>query len=65
MKNIIGDGGDIDNILIAGGGANIFEKTIKEFYPEHEIIKLPESNLINVKGYQAIGEEFYKKVLFK
>lgn len=63
MKNIIGDGGDVDNILLAGGGASIFEKTIKEFYPDRDIIKLPDSNVINVKGYQAIGEEYFDKFL--
>lgn len=63
MKNIVGDGADIDNILLVGGGASIFEKTIKEYYPDHKIIKLADSNLVNVKGYQAIGEENYPKIV--
>lgn len=63
MKNIVGDGADIDNIILAGGGASIFEKTIKEYYPDHKIVKLQDSNLVNVKGYQAIGEEMYKKIV--
>lgn len=63
MKNMIGDGSDIDNIILLGGGANIFEKTLKEHFKEHEIIAIEDPSFANVKGYQLIGEEYYNKVV--
>lgn len=63
MKNMIGDGSDIDNIILLGGGANIFEKTLKENFKEREIIVIEDPSFANVKGYQIIGEENYKKLL--
>lgn len=63
MKNMIGDGSDIDNIILLGGGANIFEKTLREHFKEHEIIVIEDPAFANVKGYQLIGEENYNKVV--
>lgn len=62
MKNMIGDGSDIDNIILVGGGASIFEKTIKEQYPDHNIVVIENPAYANVKGYQMIGEENYSKL---
>jgi len=56
MKNIVGDGSDISNIILLGGGAEVFRRVISEFYPKHEIVTLEESQLANVRGYQVIGE---------
>ncbi len=63
MKNMIGDGSDIDNIILLGGGSNIFEKTLRDNFKEHEIIVVEDPSFANVKGYQLIGEENYNKVI--
>lgn len=61
MKNIVGDGSDIDNIILLGGGSHIFEKTLRESFKDHDIICVPDPSFANVKGYQIIGEEFFKR----
>jgi plasmid segregation protein ParM len=63
MKNMIGDGSDIDNIILLGGGANIFEKTLKENFKDREIIVIEDPSFANVKGYQIIGEDNYTKLV--
>lgn len=64
MKNMIGDGSDIDNIFILGGGSNIFKKTIEAFYPKHKeagrIFIVDDPQMAIVKGYQEIGQKYYK-----
>lgn len=61
MRNIVGDGSDIDNIILLGGGAHIFEKTLRENFKDHDIICVDDPSFANVKGYQIIGEDYYRK----
>ena len=60
MKNIVGDGSDIDNIILLGGGGHIFQKTLAAFYPNHKIIVIEEAQMANVKGFQIAGEKIAK-----
>lgn len=64
MKNMIGDGADIDNIFILGGGSNIFKKTIEHFYQKHKeagkLFAIEDPQMAIVKGYQEIGRKYYK-----
>ncbi len=60
MMNIVGDGSDIDFIVLVGGGAKVFDKTLKERYPSHEVIMVEDSDKANVKGYQIIGNAYAK-----
>lgn len=60
MKNIVGDGSDIDNILLIGGGAAIYRKTIEEYYPNHAVTVVDNSPLANVIGFQRIGDSYIK-----
>jgi plasmid segregation protein ParM len=57
MRNLVGDGSDIDNIILLGGGSVIFKSTIERFYPKHDIILVEDSQLANVRGFQRIGEQ--------
>lgn len=57
MRNLVGDGSDIDNIILLGGGSAIFKSTIERFYPKHEITVIEDSQLANVRGFQRIGEQ--------
>jgi plasmid segregation protein ParM len=65
MTNLVGDGSDIDNIIVVGGGARIFEKAIKAHYPDRDIHIVEDSQYANVKGYQKAGEEHYSKFISK
>lgn len=56
MKNRVGDGSDIDNIILLGGGSALFRKTIEGFFPKHTLISLEDAQLANVKGFQNAGE---------
>lgn len=57
LRNIAGDGSDIDNIVLLGGGEKIFSKTILNYYKKHKLLILSDAQLANVKGFQAAGEQ--------
>jgi plasmid segregation protein ParM len=61
MKNIVGDGSDIDNVLLMGGGAAIYQRTLAAFYPQHTIRIVPEAQFANVMGFQLVGEQFLNR----
>jgi len=52
----IGDGADVDNIFLAGGGARFFLDAIKKKFPRHEITTTNNSVYANVIGFQMVGE---------
>lgn len=58
MRNIVGDGSDIDNIILLGGGGAIYQKTIEQYYPKHKLIVLEDGQTANVRGYQLGGEKY-------
>lgn len=60
MRNIVGDGSDIDNIILLGGGSSIFQRTIEQFYPKHKLIVVEEGQTANVRGYQLAGQMYVK-----
>jgi plasmid segregation protein ParM len=61
MKNMVGDGSDVDNVILLGGGSAIYRRTIEQYYPKHTLIVLEDAQLANVKGYQMAGEKFMAK----
>ena len=65
MKNMVGDGADIDNIILLGGGSSIFQKTIAAYFPRHEIILIDDAQMSNVKGFQLAGEKFCAEMVAK
>lgn len=60
MRNVAGDGSDIDNIILFGGGQQIFARTILSYYKNHTVYVLGDAQFANVKGYQAAGESSMK-----
>lgn len=58
MRNMVGDGSDIDTVILLGGGSNIYQKTIEAYYPKHTLIAVEDSQTANVKGFQLAGEKF-------
>lgn len=56
LSNSVGDGVDIDNIMLVGGGAKYFHDAIKARFPRHKIITTENSVFANVIGFQMAGE---------
>lgn len=57
LVNKVGDGADIDNIILSGGGASFFEDVIQEKYPHHKLVIAGDPVFANVRGFQVAGEE--------
>lgn len=58
MRNLVGPGTDIDNIILLGGGSHLFRKTIEQYFPNHTLHVLEDAQLANVKGFQLAGEQY-------
>ena len=63
MLHYVGDGSDLKNIILVGGGAFFFRKTIKEAFPKHRIHELKDALYANVKGFQLAGAEYAKTLI--
>lgn len=59
MANSVGDGADVDNIMLVGGGARFFVEAIKAKYPRHQIVTTNNSVFANVIGFQMAGERSF------
>lgn len=60
VVNSVGDGSDIDNIIVCGGAAPFFTSAIAEQFPSHSIQTLPNAVFANVAGFQQAGEYLSK-----
>jgi plasmid segregation protein ParM len=56
ISNKIGDGRSIDQVILVGGGAKLFESSIKNLLPQHRVHCDEYSVVANVLGFQKIGE---------
>lgn len=54
----VGPSTDIDNILLAGGGAAFFRDLVAEKFPDHNIQITPDPVYANVRGFQFAGEHW-------
>lgn len=57
MAAKVGDGADIDNIILSGGGAEFFIDIVQEKFPKHELVIAHDPVFANVRGFQLAGEE--------
>lgn len=55
MKNVVGSGADIDNIILLGGGSFIFKRALAAAYAQHTILTVPEPQTANVRGFYEAG----------
>lgn len=55
VKNIVGQGSDIDNIILVGGGSSVYRKTLESFYPNHKLTVIEDAQYANVKGFYQAG----------
>lgn len=58
MLGEIGDPAAFQNIVLVGGGAEVFSRVVKKAFPKHEIVDLKEAIFANVRGFQLAGEHF-------
>lgn len=63
MLHFVGDGSDIKNIIVVGGGAFFFRKAIKDAFPKHKILELKDALYANVKGFQLAGRMLHAQEL--
>ena len=59
IKARVGDTEDIDEILIAGGGANFFEPVVRKLFPFNPIQILKDPSFTNVTGFLIFAENVY------
>lgn len=57
LSNSVGDGADINNIIVAGGGAVLYRDAIQEKFPHHKILIMSNPVFSNVRGFQLAGEQ--------
>jgi len=56
LTRSVGDPGDIQNIILAGGGASLYFDTIQARFPHHKILVADNPVFSNVRGFQRAGE---------
>lgn len=61
IRNQIGAGHQIDEIVLAGGGATYFLPALREAYPGHQIHTVSDPVFANLRGFQIIGEVFHRR----
>lgn len=62
MRNLIGDGADIQLFLMMGGAAEVYKPAVQRAYPRHEVIVL-ENNLTSIcEGMYYGGVEYAKQM---
>jgi plasmid segregation protein ParM len=56
MRGEIGDPAAFQNIVLVGGGADLFGKAVRKAFPKHRIEEVKEPIFANVRGFQLAGE---------
>ena len=56
LSNNVGDGADIHNILVSGGGAKLYLDAVQEKFPNHKLLVMENPVYSNVRGFQLAGE---------
>jgi plasmid segregation protein ParM len=63
MTNSVGDGHDIDLIVLVGGGAEFYRPAISRRFPRHHVHVVPDAVFANVRGFQIAGEEVMRRMV--
>lgn len=56
IANSVGEAMDVENIILVGGGANLFQSALQERFPTARVVVTPEPVFANVRGFQLAGE---------
>ncbi|MGI2187307.1 hypothetical protein ACROAG_09880 [Shewanella oncorhynchi] len=63
VVNVVGDGQDIDLILVSGGAASVYLGAIKKAFPHHKIEVVIDPLTSVARGLQTAGEQYIKGAL--
>lgn len=63
LTNSVGDGRDIDNIILVGGGASLFSAALQARFQLHAVHIVPDPVYANVRGFQLAGVQLYNEKL--
>lgn len=58
LASRIGSTADIDNVILAGGGAALYREAIQAVFPHHKILVAADPVFANVRGFQRTGERW-------
>ena len=61
LRNRVGTGQEIDQIIVAGGGAPFFLAGLNRAFPQHPVHVVKDPVSANVRGFQLIGELFGRR----
>lgn len=61
LRNRVGHGHEIDQIIVAGGGAPYFMSGVRRAFPEHPLHTVTDPVCANARGFQLIGELFGRR----
>jgi plasmid segregation protein ParM len=61
VANSVGDGRDIDAIVLVGGGADFFRPALGRRFPRHLVYVVPDPVFANVRGFQRAGGELIRR----
>ena len=56
MLNKLGNVGDIDNVMLVGGGSHVYAQVIAQHLPRHNVQVAHNGVFANVRGFQLVGE---------
>lgn len=63
MLEHLRDVASIQNVVLVGGGAELFRKAVKAAFPKHRITDLDEPIHANVRGFQIAGEQLASRTV--
>lgn len=61
IKNAVGVGTDIDNIVVVGGAADFWRDAIQRQFPRHRVQVRPEPMFANARGFLLAGEHLLNR----
>ena len=61
MMELLDSSYGFENIVLVGGGAQMFRKAVRKRFPKHTVHILKEPLYCNVRGFQLMGQEFARE----
>lgn len=56
IANSVGDGLDVENVIVVGGGSGLYEAALRRRFPMARVLIAPDPIFANVRGFQLAGE---------
>jgi plasmid segregation protein ParM len=63
MMRRIGGAFNVQHVILAGGGAFLFKKAVKQAFGTHQVLEVREPMFANVRGYQVAGMNYAQSAL--